>query len=88
MKNELEEAQTDIAKKDSVMNDIKNKLQEAESQIVSFLLLDAMQCYVGIIIVLRKLFKRHLSMNNTFNVPAKCTWGFRKAPKLGIKGKI
>ena len=63
MKNELEEAQTDLAKKDSDMNDIKNKLQEAESQIVSFLLLDTMQCYVGIIIVLRKLFKRHLSIN-------------------------
>ena len=62
MKNELEEAQTDILKKDSVLNDIKNKLQEAESQIVSFLLLDTMQCYVGIKLVLRKL-KRHLSIN-------------------------
>ena len=35
MKNELEQAQTDLTKKDSDMNDMKNQLQDTHTQIVS-----------------------------------------------------
>ncbi len=35
MKNELEQAKTDLTKKDSNMNDMKNQLQDTHTQIVS-----------------------------------------------------